>query len=424
MPALGIDRLTFTGILVGVYLAVFLCQLDLYIRRQEWVSLPSVYILLVSQAVMAIAIWYLTPDLIGRVLKASGGAILAFALIAGISLAGAALPDANWSDGGMWIIFPTVDALVFLLAIPLAAIFVSSANWRWASGVALCVLVCSILVDARYPGTFSTLEKRAAGFGVNANRGAALTVILFLGVLDWKKPSLSLSTCLWGLVAFAGVFMTLSRSGILTLGIVGISYVRLCVRKNGMGSVVLLGGLAFTFGGYAMVAADAAKKVLPMFEADYARANLFSGQMDAMDTAEDSRVILIYDYLDRILERPLLGWGTGYTFGEELGPHNMYLARWVDNGLIGLLAYLMLIGMMYRIGRKHHSWECITVAAFVAAESFFTHNLLEDKSVLLMMGIAAGRAILNAPQPVGVVNAVLGTERLSYAQALKLAKAD
>ena len=79
MPALGIDRLTFTGILVGVYLAVFLCQLDLYIRRQEWVTLPAVYILLASQAVMAIAIWYLTPDLIGRVLKASGGAILAFA---------------------------------------------------------------------------------------------------------------------------------------------------------------------------------------------------------------------------------------------------------------------------------------------------------------------------------------------------------
>ena len=40
-----------------------------------------------------------------------------------------------------------------------------------------------------------------------------------------------------------------------------------------------------------------------------------------------------------------------------------------------------------------------TGAVFLTAESFFSHNLLEDKSLLLMMSITAGRAVLNSPQP-------------------------
>ena len=77
-PAPGADRLTFTGLLVGIYLAVYLCQIDLYIRRQGWVLVPAIYFLLATQAVMALAIWYLNADQIGRILKASSGAILAF----------------------------------------------------------------------------------------------------------------------------------------------------------------------------------------------------------------------------------------------------------------------------------------------------------------------------------------------------------
>ncbi len=422
-PVPEADHLTFMGLLVGTYLAVFLCQVDLYIRRQGWVEIPSVYPLLASQVVMALIICYLNADQIGRILKASSGAILAFGGLAGLALVGAALPEANLSEGGLYVIYPTIDFLVFLLALPLASLFASGANWRVACGVAMCSLVMSILVDARYPGTFSMLEARAAGFGCNPNRGAELTVILFVCVLNWKKPSLSLVTLAWCLVAFVGVFMTLSRSGTLMLGIVGMLYVRQCVRRNGMGKMVVLGGLAFSIGGYALMAADGAKQILPMFDANHTRANLFNGQLDAMDTTEDSRVILIYDYLGMIAERPLLGWGTGYTYGQEFGSHNMYLARWVDNGLIGVVAYVMLLGMLFRIGRKHQSWECITVSVFLAADSFFTHNLLEDKTQLLIMGITAGRAILNAPQPVSAVNAVWGIGKISYAHPQKLAKA-
>ncbi len=419
----GADRLTFSGLAISAFLVIYLCQIDVCMLLQERIRFAPVYPLLAGLAAISVATWYLAPGRIGRVLKGSGGAILAFGMIAGFALVGSALPDANLSEGWKYVLFPSIDFLVFFLALPLSVIFASASNWRAVCGLAMVALVMSILIDARYPGTFSIMDTRAAGFGVNPNRGAALTVMLLIGVLDWKRPQLSLNTCGWCLVAFVGVFMTLSRSGILVLGIVGMLYVRLCVRRNGMGTVVVLGGLAFSCGGYALIAADAAKQILPMLGGSHSRANLFSGELDAMDTREDSRVILVYDYLDMIQERPILGWGTGFTMGADDGSHNMFLTRWVDNGLPGLLAYVLLVYMLYRIGRTFESKECITVAVFLFAESFFSHNLLEDKSLLLMMAITSGRAVLNAPQPAHAINAVLGTSKMSYPPRVQLAKA-
>ena len=417
------DRLTFSGLVIGTFLAIYLSLFDVCMLYQERIRFAPVYPLLGGLAAISVAIWYLAPGRIGRIMKESWGAILAFAMIAVFALAGAGLPDANLTEGWKYVLLPPVDFLVFFLALPLAVIFASAANWRATCGMAMCALVVSILVDVRSPGTFSFMDTRAAGFGVNPNRGAAIVVLLLIGVLDWTRPKLSLVTCSWFFVAFVGVFMTLSRSGILVLGIVGMLYVRLCVRRNGMGTVVILGGLVFSFGGYALIAADSAQQILPMMEGAGSRASLFSGELDAMETSEDSRVVLIYEFLDMISERPLLGWGTGFTMGAEIGSHNMFLTRWVDNGLPGLVAYALLIYMLYRIGRVHHSSECVTVAVFLIAESFFSHNLLEDRSILLVMAISAGRAVLKAPQPVQALNAVLGTPKMTYPRTVQVAKA-
>ncbi len=391
--------------------------------RQERLGFAPVYPLLASLVAMSVAIWYLAPGQISRVIKGASGTIFAFGLIALLALTGSALPEANLGEGWKYILYPSVDFLVFVLSLPLAAIFAAPANWKWSCGVALCALVMSILIDARYPGTFSFLETRAAGFGVNPNTGAAMCALLLIGVLDWNRPNLSIISCGWFLVAFVGVFMTLSRSGILVLGIVSMLYVRLGVRRNGMGTIVVIAGLALSIGGYALIAADAAKRILPMFEGDHSRANLFSGQFDAMDAREDSRVYLVYDYLEMIAERPILGWGTGLNYVGDEGAHNMYLARWVENGLPGLGAYLLLVYFLFHMGRRFQSWECLTVAVYLAAGSCFSHNMLEDKSLLLMMSISAGRAVLNAPQPVSLANAVLGNAKIAYPRQGTLAKA-
>ena len=420
----GSERLTFAGLLVGVCLAIFLCQFDVCLLQQGRLRFPPAYLLLALLGFMAIAIRHLAPGQISRIFQECSGAIGAFAMIAGLALVGSALPQANLADNYKYVLYPTVDFLVFLLAFPLAAIFASQSNWRATCGMALCALVLSILVDARYPGTFSFLNTRAAGFGMNPNIGAAMVALLLVGVLDWKRPSLSVMNCGWCLASFIGVLMTLSRSGFLVLGIVGVLYVRLCVRRNGMATIVVLGGLVLSIGSYVPIAVDAAKRALPMLDGSHSRTkSFFSGEFDEMDVFEDSRVSLACEYLKMIEERPILGWGTGLNYSMELGSHNMFLARWVENGLPGLGAYLLLIFMLYRIGRKFQSWECVAVAAYLTAESFFSHNLLEDKSLLLMMSISAGRAVLNAPQSARLPNAVLGNSSRFYPRVARLAKA-
>lgn len=395
-PRTASDGLSLTGLLIGAFLAVFLCQFDLCMLRQERIRFAPVYPLTGTLLAMGIALWYMVPGSIGRVLRGTATAITAFAMIAIFALAGSALPEANFSEGWKYILYPSMDFLVFLLTIPLSVVFAREANWKLACGLALSALITSILIDARYPGTFSFLDTRAAGFGVNPNCGAALTVMLLIGVLDWRKPSLSIVNGLWTMLAFVGVFMTMSRSGILLLGIVGMLYVRQCVRRQGLGALIIVGGLAFSCAGYAVIAGDFARRVLPLLEANGSRANLFSGQFDAMDTTDDSRVQFALAHLEMAMERPVLGWGTGLSYVGEEGSHNMFLSRWVENGIPGLLAYLLLILAVFRIGWVHDSWECITMAIFLAALSFFSHNLLEDKSVLIMLATCAGRAILNS----------------------------
>lgn len=410
----GEDQLTASGVLMGAYLALFLSQFDLCMLRQERIQFATAYPLVVSLIVMGVAIWYMAPRRVFQVLRGSFRPLAAFALIALLALAGAALPDANFSEGWKYILYPSMDFMVFATAIPMAVVFSSQNNWRCLCGLSFVGIVGSIFVDARYPGTFSFLDTRAAGFGVNPNTGAALTVMLLIGMLNWRRPGISAATCLWFLIAFGGVFLTMSRSGIVMLGLVGICYFRLCVRRNGVGSLVVISGLAFCLGGYLLVAADAARKILPLFEASGSRANLFSGQFDAMDAREDSRLQFAREQLEMGLERPLTGWGTGQTYVGDEGSHNMFISRFLDNGVLGVLAYVAFILAVYGIGHRRQSWECKMMAIYLAALSLFSHNLLEDKSLLLMMAISVGRAVLCVSRPVGMENGVLRTGPIPY----------
>lgn len=414
-------QLTLMGLVVGAFLALFLCKFDNCMWILGMISFRPQLPLMAALCIMVILVWNKSPGMFSHAIKESRSCIIPFAMIAWLSLIGAALPDADLGDGGIELIKSTIDFLLFLLAIPLAIVFVSNANWRFACGLALVASVGSILVDTVNPGTFSMLEYRAAGFGVNPNMGAAQSGLLLIGVLDWKQPRLTPISCLWVALAFAGVFMTLSRSGILMLGISCSMYLFLCVKRDGMKVIVLLTGLVLCGGSYALTVADVAKNSTTLLDGSNSRVKMFTGEFDAMDSADDSRVELVGDYLDLIFKHPILGWGTGFNSGADLGSHNMFLALWVDNGIFGMLAYLMVIWSLFRIGRHHHSWECVAIAINFFVQSFFSHNLLEDKTLVLLMAIAVGRAVLDTPtlKPIAK-NGVGGSRKMPYSPAKQL----
>lgn len=422
-PSLTSHRMTFLGLVIGAYLSLFLCKLDNCLWVLGKISFRPQIPLIASLGIIAMIVWNNSPGLFSYVMKANRNCIIAFAMIAWFSLIGAALPDADLGNGGIEVLKPTIDFLLFLLAIPLATVFVSNANWKVACGLALVASVSSILVDTVNPGTFSMLTYRAAGFGVNPNMGAAQTGLLLIGVLDWKQPRLTPISCLWIALALAGVFMTLSRSGILMLSIIFIVYLFLCVRRDGIRAIVLLIGLGLCVVSYAFTIADVAKSSTTLLEGSNARVKLFTGEFEAMDTSDDSRVELVMDYMDLIFQHPILGWGTGFNSSAELGSHNMFLAQWVDNGIFGLLAYLGVIWGIVQIGRHHHSWECVSIAINLFVQSFFSHNLLEDRTLILLMAISVGRAVLDIPplKP-NAKSALGGSLKMPYPLATQLAR--
>jgi O-antigen ligase len=75
------------------------------------------------------------------------------------------------------------------------------------------------------------------------------------------------------------------------------------------------------------------------------------------DIASLERIDAVDRSLRIISERTALGMGTGYVYSMPVGPHNMYLARWVDNGLIGMLSYLWLISAAFVVNWRNRNPE-------------------------------------------------------------------
>jgi len=102
------------------------------------------------------------------------------------------------------------------------------------------------------------------------------------------------------------------------------------------------------------------------------------------------------------MEHPLLGGGVG-TINDmpvasdqyHLGPHNMFLAMMMEYGIVGLIAYLVIITRLILIARRADRNLSGTILFFVAwlvMFSFTSHNLLSNTATIPLMGFALARA--------------------------------
>ena len=65
----------------------------------------------------------------------------------------------------------------------------------------------------------------------------------------------------------------------------------------------------------------------------------------------------------------------------------MYLGRWLDGGLLGLVTYLWLLAAMAFLFWKRGSGRGLAFTGLVALQGFFTHNLLEERLFLVVLGV-------------------------------------
>src|SRR5215213_6266895 len=151
-----------------------------------------------------------------RIFSSIGLIIGPLALITILALAFNFHPTAYWGERGDSSLLPFFALFSFLYACFGATFVVIPGvvrHYRLIFVLCIVVLFFSQLLYFLSLDALSQYEGRAAGFAGNPNFGAQLLLALTIASVDWRRASL-LNSIVW-LVAGVGVFLTLSRGGVL-----------------------------------------------------------------------------------------------------------------------------------------------------------------------------------------------------------------
>ncbi len=321
-----------------------------------------------------------------------------FGVLAFSSLLLSMMPDAFWGDGGKWIFLISYGFIICV-----AAIFVPSqgsvrASLTLYAFCALCLLLYSMWIDIEYPGTYSTVVARAAGFPGNSNFAALVTVMLCASFLDYDSSRPRWINFTFLTVSLLAVVATMSRSGMMNLAALFLfyfyfQYVHSGVKLRKIGELVVLGvGLV----GFVVF-------VLPLMSNDVSidgkqnktRLSRLLQNEQVDDGSTETRLNAVKDSIRLIDESPILGHGTAHARTMDELPHNLYLAQWINNGLLGLLGYIgLLVAAMYSFTiRRYRAGQAFIVVSLIG--SFFSHNILEQRPFLMLFGIHLGLSTLS-----------------------------
>ncbi len=316
-------------------------------------------------------------------------------LIALLALLLSILPTAYWGERGKWIAVVPYDAAIMVCSTALGLSYSAVRNLPRIIFLSLLALAGSIWYDIAHPGTFAEMNNRAAGFPGNANFAALTAVVLCSAGLDFGdnksrhmlKRSLTLDALIL-LVTFAIVAMTMSRSGLVNLfAIVSMfaffRFFRTKIPAWQRAKEIITGACIVGAAGAFIIWFSATSALT---DQNSRLTRLFNNQQ-VDDGSAGTRLAAVHDSIRLIEEAPILGHGTGFARTMSELPHNMYLQQWVNNGLLGLGAYLLFLMSAFVTFalRGHRNGQALVVAAAVG--SIFSHNILDLRPFLMLMGL-------------------------------------
>ena len=314
-------------------------------------------------------------------------AIVPFCALTICALLFSFLPASNWEDSGKFVFLPLYDCVFFIfgMALPLIAFFRNS--WRSYLRIALLALLASIGIDLIYPGFFSNVILRSAGFAENPNAAAFFVIILCSSIVRYHKVSLEDISII--ILSGIGTLATLSRSGVLLFCLfLMVYFFQLFIKgdlKNRFALIFLSLVSVFTI---AVVFAVIVQKSY-ILEVYCARDRLRSLIGDtAFYQSDEGRIVLLEKYIALVGNSPFLGYGTGFSL--DVGPHNMYLKQWLENGVFGFLSYVSLLAGGLWIFYKRKFREGQTFMFIVMGQGVFSHNILDQRPFLLIFGVLLG----------------------------------
>jgi O-antigen ligase len=327
---------------------------------------------------------------------------ISFGVIVLISLIWAMHPEANWSEGGRYIFFRSYHFVLLIFSIGLAY---SQVIRKYYRPIILTILIgtsISIWTDVVYPGTFSYQTTRASGFIGNANEGALTVLYLMIPSINWKKNDL-LNLFVLSITGLS-IFTTLSVGTVALFLMIVVFYMAMTMKNN----ATILKRMAYILTFLALILFI----VIPMGMDAIENSNMFShsdsqnrvnemlnmGQGDLTFVEEHDRIRLVKVYLALILDAPIVGYGTGFTAPGDNESHNIFLRMWVQNGLLGLLAYLSLMYYSFYHFMILKDTRGMVFIFVICGAGFFDHNILNSKTFVGLLGILGTLAYLEYPK--------------------------
>lgn len=377
--------------------AMFILKIEIYMGNEGILPVPPILLLgaLVAPLVFIASLRLFISSSFRAVVGRSGSVFLPLLMLVIVGVVGIVFSPTP-AVGNREAYFPMLT-FVTILGGFLLGFYALRYPRLWKACLIICLLaiIGSIAIDVIYPNTF-TLRGLVgpAGFPQNPNGGAMVTLLLLISALDWRKKG---NIGWWEVtlvsVALVAIVVTGSRAALLIAIFVLAAYLlRLGKNLFRVRSVLtistILGFSLFLFAYNREIIVSLLEQTPKVFAIFDVNSSLWS----LTDNSSFERLRAASQSIQLIAMHPILGNGTGYSYLMPVGPHNMYLARWVDNGILGLLVYVWLLVAMWlllRAGRVVWGRQILIVLVIFG---FFNHNTLEDRTFLLLLGVAVYEA--------------------------------
>ncbi len=286
--------------------------------------------------------------------------------------------------------------LLSLLFICIVYVVYDQKSLQHIKYVILAVVLMSIannFYELLNPRVFTELNiGRPAGFYVNPNAAGCGLICGLIFSIDIVKKQYR---WLYLLVVFGGVIATFSRGAIigwilcaLFLTIAKVLSDRRRTVILSLFSLILLLALANplkTISDYFGSGENASLDIVERLEQFQNPATVED------DSARERKAVAGFAWV-MFGERPFWGHGLASTQKwtvSEVSTHNMYLAHLADHGIVGLIILPGLVGALVWRNHGQTNVQMICFAVFISLWGIFSHNVLEERYLLLIFGFLA-----------------------------------
>lgn len=322
--------------------------------------------------------------------------------------------------GLLWLLisatFSEVEMALWRIRLLEFAIFSAAlmlASMADRAHIATMILACALLasinnwLDFLFPFSYVPIGSeysnpgRGAGLFINANEAGGALIAMTIGVSPFLKRRYR---GLVLLIMLFGVYPTFSRAAFMLAVLVAMLAISLGqINRRQLAPMGLLAPIIFLLG-LSLYKVGISSDEINLANVEGRIDYFLTGGEIADDSALERKDVALLAWR-MISENPFIGNGLGSTqiLGLGRGTHNMYLSLAAEQGVAGVLLYLIFIVLILRKGwrmfDRHFSQQTqdvgsalLCMGAYFAFMGLFSHNLLDQPLGLFVLALLVAAA--------------------------------